>query len=53
MTEKEYGAVYEVADELFDEINDVWLKAKASRTLSEDQVQYLADYMTENVRFYS
>lgn len=51
MTEKEYEVAHKVANETYDEIMALWLRAKASRPLTEEQIEYIADYMSENVRF--
>lgn len=51
MTEKECEVAYKVADETYNEIVALWLKAKASRPLTEEQIEYIADYLSERVRF--
>lgn len=53
VTEKECEVAYKVADETYDEIMALWLRAKESRPLTEEQIEYIADYMREHVRFRS
>lgn len=52
MTEKEGEQAHRIAEDALEGIKSLWLRVKESADLTEEQVQVIADYLADNVRFW-